>query len=249
VYTPTDAEISRGGWYLPLRDKFAASLLTRCLRDRRVANATVLDSGCGTGGALAELSGPGILAVGTDTSLTSLLSCRREGRGRFLIQADSQALPFRTAAFDTCLCAEVLEHLDDDAQGLRELLRVSKGPVVVTVPAHPCLWTDSDDTLGHKRRYSREDVAHLVDQVQGQIVRIAPFGLLPALGVIVYKVLTRGAPAAEPRAPLASRFRMSRWMEGIMAALFRCELALSRARLLAWGHSWWIEVRGNDRIA
>ena len=40
-------------------------------------------------------------------------------------------------SFDLVLCTEVLEHLDDPQKGLRELIRVSKKYLVISVPNEP----------------------------------------------------------------------------------------------------------------
>lgn len=48
--------------------------------------------------------------------------------------ADIGALPFRAGTFDVVICCETLEHLPDPIQGLRELARVSRGQVCVSVP-------------------------------------------------------------------------------------------------------------------
>ena len=47
------------------------------------------------------------------------------------------ALPFAARTFDTVTCLEVLEHLDDPAAAVRELARVARRAVVVSVPFEP----------------------------------------------------------------------------------------------------------------
>jgi SAM-dependent methyltransferase len=51
--------------------------------------------------------------------------------------ADAHHLPFPDNSFDLVLCLEVLEHLPDSGVGLRELLRVARDCVVVSVPHEP----------------------------------------------------------------------------------------------------------------
>ncbi len=62
---------------------------------------------------------------------------RRNNRGwADFIVADAQHLPFKDGIFDKVLCTEVLEHIPDDKQGIRELYRVAKpgAGVAVSVP-------------------------------------------------------------------------------------------------------------------
>ncbi|HEX8207486.1 MAG TPA: methyltransferase domain-containing protein, partial [Solirubrobacteraceae bacterium] len=76
------------------------------------------------------------------------------------------ALPFGDGAFDLLLATDVLEHVDDDAAALRELRRVAApgALLLVTVPAHPRLWSEHDVALHHRRRYRR---AELLERVRG----------------------------------------------------------------------------------
>ena len=47
---------------------------------------------------------------------------------------DLQQLPFADATYDLVVCNHVLEHLPDDDRALREIARIVRGSVVLTVP-------------------------------------------------------------------------------------------------------------------
>ncbi len=68
-----------------------------------------------------------------------------------LNQASIYALPYAEGTFDSAILSEILEHLDDDVAGLREVLRVVKpGAVVaITVPNanYPFWWDPINKTL------------------------------------------------------------------------------------------------------
>lgn len=64
---------------------------------------------------------------------------RGESRGRWiLIKGDTVSLPFKDATFDKIICSEVLEHIPDDQQSIRELVRVLKddGIIAISVPTY-----------------------------------------------------------------------------------------------------------------
>lgn len=61
----------------------------------------------------------------------------REIYGIEAVPADIHELPFSDNAFDVTLCSETLEHVTDYRRAMRELLRVSKKAVIVTVPHEP----------------------------------------------------------------------------------------------------------------
>jgi SAM-dependent methyltransferase len=94
------------------------------------------------------------------------------------ILGDAQHLPFRDGAFDKIMCTEVLEHIPDDKQGIRELHRVARpgGHVAVSVPRYwpeRVFWTLSWDYWhspgGHVRQYRPGQMARYLRE-QGFII-------------------------------------------------------------------------------
>jgi SAM-dependent methyltransferase len=59
-------------------------------------------------------------------------------------------------AFDSVVCLNVLEHLEDDADVLARFRRLARpgGKVIVLVPAWPFLYGAMDRAMGHRRRYT-----------------------------------------------------------------------------------------------
>jgi SAM-dependent methyltransferase len=68
-----------------------------------------------------------------------------------LNNANIYALPYADDTFDAVILSEILEHVDDDVAGLREVLRVLKpgGVVAITVPNanYPFWWDPINKTL------------------------------------------------------------------------------------------------------
>ena len=67
---------------------------------------------------------------------------------------DLSALGGRT--FDAVLMLDVLEHVDDDVEALRQVKPAirSGGLLLATVPANPKLWSQHDVLNQHRRRYT-----------------------------------------------------------------------------------------------
>ncbi|MEJ2558303.1 MAG: class I SAM-dependent methyltransferase [Anaerolineae bacterium] len=100
----------------------------------------ILDVGCGEGFTMRELREGGVQAamVGIDFSPGALAWNQAHHMAQSPLKvADVHHLPFQDHSFDLVLCLEVLEHLPDSAFGLRELLRVSRDYVLVSVPHEP----------------------------------------------------------------------------------------------------------------
>jgi SAM-dependent methyltransferase len=117
--------------------------------------ARVLDAGCGTGRNVVEFAPLGEVA-GIEPSAAAVEYCRRRGLTS-VVQGHVESMPFADASFDAAFAFDVLEHLDDEIVGMRELRRVTSdgGWLVATVPAYEWLWSAHDDSHHHRRRFTR----------------------------------------------------------------------------------------------
>jgi SAM-dependent methyltransferase len=60
--------------------------------------------------------------------------------------------------FDTVVCVNVLEHIEDDVRALslfRDVVAATAGRVLIFVPAVQTIYSPHDAALGHHRRYSK----------------------------------------------------------------------------------------------
>jgi len=131
----------------------------------------VLDVGTSTGANLRLLRDLGFQAAdGLDFSQEAIRYCREKGLG-VVRQGDACHMPFADESFNLALATDIIEHVDDDMEALREIRRVLKsdGKVLITVPAFQILWGLQDRVSQHKRRYIKRD---LVDRVERAGFRI-----------------------------------------------------------------------------
>ena len=242
-YEITREENSRRGWYLRSRDEFVAGWMRKKLTPGQPWR--VLDAGCGTGGVIEQLAQENVICTGTDMDMASLVWGASQGRVPSGAMADICKLPFSDKSFDFAVSSEVLEHVENDTQGMKELLRVTRKGVLISVPAHMYLWTDSDEILLHYRRYSRERLENMVADANGRIAQLGSFGFIPGTMVLGYKAVQKmlgkhGKSANE--LPLASRFTIPPVVDQAIGSLFRAELWFDARRIIRWGHSWWAYV-------
>lgn len=143
-------------WWYIARRQLAVEVLARETAGR--SDALILDVGCGTGSNLASFDRIG-RAIGIDASPEALSFCRNRGVETVALSA-VERLPFPDATFDVVSAMDVLEHVDDDLAALAELRRVLKpeGLLLATVPAYGFLWSEHDEALKHRRRYTAHEL-------------------------------------------------------------------------------------------
>jgi ubiquinone/menaquinone biosynthesis C-methylase UbiE len=123
------------------RVALAARFHLPLIREQRdPAGARVLDLGCGTAGtgvALA-LALASVVAADMSERVLHLAGIRAADAGVRLarVQADARGLPFRDAAFEICVCDQVIEHVEGYPTLLAEAYRVlgPGGLLLVSAP-------------------------------------------------------------------------------------------------------------------
>jgi SAM-dependent methyltransferase len=166
------------------------------------SGARVLDAGCGSGRTLDTLTRYGE-PTGTELNPVGVAAAR--GRGYEVREARVEALPFEDANFDLVTCLDVIEHTDDDIVSLRELRRVTRpqGRLVVTVPAHPRLWSRHDEMNGHRRRYTRRSLRAAAEGAGWQVDRMTGFNVVYLAPAALVRMSRRGAPEQDGTSELA----------------------------------------------
>src|SRR3954451_25452907 len=130
----------------------------------------ILDVGCGTGANLEMLAQYGE-AEGVDVSDDALEFCRQKG-----LKAQkglAETLPYDDETFDITTALDVIEHLDDDIAGLKEMHRVTKsgGYSLIFVPAVMWLWGVQDDISNHRIRYTKKQIVERLENAGYQVER------------------------------------------------------------------------------
>jgi SAM-dependent methyltransferase len=167
-------------WWFAGRRQIIKSFLERLFCDADKPNPNsgeqhaptkILDVGCGTGANLEMLSQFG-QAQGVDVSAEALSFCRERGLAN-VKQGQAEALPYEDDSFDLVTGLDVVEHLDDDLAGLKEMRRVLRrgGHALLFVPAFMFLWGVQDDISNHRRRYTLSGLKHVARQAGFEVER------------------------------------------------------------------------------
>lgn len=88
------------------------------------ARGQVLVDGCGVGAYLSHLAPEAAAIVGLDIELERTCEAQAKAPTARLVCGAGEHLPFPDASFDLLLSHEVLEHVQNDAEAIREMVRV-----------------------------------------------------------------------------------------------------------------------------
>lgn len=203
-----------------------------------------LDAGCGTGGNLRSLHGPET-RLGIDFSQTALrvgleaYEEQDEQNGQLIqwICGDVGRISLKNNAVDMITCLDVLEHVPDDSQTIKEFYRTlaPNGLAIFTVPAHPFLWSSLDRTSQHYRRYTPAQFHELICTVDWEIVEWGSFNsiLFPIMaGVRLFQRF------AEWVFPIRLREGASQWSVGPCLGKWFHSIFLWEHKFARWLPRW-----------
>lgn len=157
---------------------------------RSTGAQTFVEIGCGGGDLSLKICELGLSGIGIDFSPAAIQIAKGRLKtfldtGRFqLIQADATKTNHETAkaehaqmsprSKDLGLSIMVMEHVEDDLGFICNLAALVKtgGHVLVGVPGRRDRWNIEDETVGHIRRYDREDLATKMESAGLSDVRV-----------------------------------------------------------------------------
>lgn len=178
---------------------FKAKIVAKFSRD------SVLDVGCNDGELVNYLNSIGKKAVGIDMDEKLISKAKSKYPHIEFEVASAESIPYDDNSFDTCVAWNILEHLEDDKKGFKELLRVARKKVILTVPREDEISIPSSVTYRHyvdpthKRYYSKKNLKELITGKSGDVIhlelvsRVSPLLAYAKIGIpmILCKVLDK----------------------------------------------------------
>jgi len=107
------------------------------------------------------------------------------------VSGDINNLPIRSNSIGLIIAMDILEHLEDDLNGIRQFHQaLRKGAILLlTVPAFKSLWGLQDVVTGHKRRYSRNEILMKLREGGFEILRSSYFNCFLFLPIFLARRL------------------------------------------------------------
>ncbi|MGH6946755.1 MAG: class I SAM-dependent methyltransferase [Kiloniellales bacterium] len=156
VYARMAAVEGRHWWFVARRRILADALRHLVALPEGIR---ILEAGCGTGGNLGMLAEFGEVHA-FEPNDEAREYARRTGGYDIRPGMLPDQIPFDCCSYELVAALDILEHVDDDVESLRQLLRQLRpgGWAVVTVPAFTFLWSRHDELHHHKRRYRKSEL-------------------------------------------------------------------------------------------
>lgn len=90
---------------------------------------------------------------------------------------EAQSFPIPAGGYNTVICLNVIEHVDDDRMALNNIGAVlaPQGRALLLVPQWPWKYGTLDEVLGHRRRYTRGSLDRLAAQCGFRIKELIEF--------------------------------------------------------------------------
>jgi len=220
-------------WWYVARRALAVELLNEEVVGREAP--LILDVGCGTGANISDFARL-TSTIGIDTSIDALHFCQSRGITAVAL-SPLEVLPFGCSSFDIVTALDVLEHTDDDLHCLREIHRVSKkkGLVLITVPAYGFLWSEHDEALKHRRRYTAHELRNKLALTGFDVVRTSYFIstlFFPILVLRIWQGLRKSSTH-----PRTSVYVLPRWINSALVNLLALERKLFQRINIPFGVS------------
>jgi 2-polyprenyl-3-methyl-5-hydroxy-6-metoxy-1,4-benzoquinol methylase len=140
--------------------------------DTRELGRRVLEIGCGLGNFTSTLlDRETVVAIDIEPDCVERLKRRypnRENLHAFSCDInDSEFVDLKRFKADSCVCLNVLEHIEHDQEALQRMASAIApgGVIVLIVPAFPALYGPIDRNVGHYRRYTRASFLKLAQAV------------------------------------------------------------------------------------
>src|SRR5579864_4805321 len=184
LYKDAGAEILDAFSVAPHFNRWMADTIRPHVRDR------VLEIGAGMGNLTRTLARGRQRYIASDIDVEHL--SRLQTRLRHYLNVETCACDLSiTADFeplaetvDTVICLNVLEHIEDDLGGLRNIYRALApgGRAIVLVPCGQEIYGQLDVILGHYRRYSVSELRSRFEQAGFQVEQVLKFNRISRPG-------------------------------------------------------------------
>jgi SAM-dependent methyltransferase len=222
----TLSRLEVGHFWFVARNQLIVGLAAKYFPQAR----SFLEVGCGTGMVLTGLAASRRWdrLVGSELHPAGLNFARKRLPSSVeLVQMDARNIPAQ-GVFDVTGAFDVIEHVVEDEAVIRGMRAATqpKGGIIIAVPQHPWLWSESDVEALHQRRYRRGELEQKLVRNGYEILFSSSFTswLLPLM--VVSRLKPRGK--RDEQDPFRE-FTLSPKLNEMLTRLLRAEVRTTLA--------------------
>lgn len=178
--------LQKSHFWFKVKDNLLKDLVQRYLKSKD----KILDFGCNYGHSTRLLQSLGYDTFGLDISDEAIGYGRSLGIKNIFLESEKY---FPPNSFDAIISLDVLEHIEDDKNALKNLLNLVRpnGIIVIMVPAYMFLWGVQDTISHHYRRYTLKKLIDLSNSVGAEVIRKSYFNTLLFIPIAMFRLFTR----------------------------------------------------------
>jgi SAM-dependent methyltransferase len=195
-------------WWHVAKQRLATSTLLK----HAPPPGCLVEGGIGAGGNLLFWQSLGYQVHGLDIMEESVEHARQRGLASVHQHDLHEPWPVAERSASAVVLLDVIEHLREPAVALRHAANIltDNGKIIFTVPAHPWLFNEWDERLGHYRRYTFSMIRAEVEQAGLRIVTMRSWNAISLPIAVMLRTYRKAFPtktgAEFPRvSPLVNR--------------------------------------------
>lgn len=228
----TDKNAANSFW-VRSRNRLFKNLVHGQLQPERTTK--LLEIGCGTGDFIGQLVKNNKLEItGSEIYLKGLRYAKQNLPDVEFIQFDVTQGTLGED-FDLILAFDVIEHIENDVVAISNINKMLRqgGSFIVSVPQHMFLWSQLDEIVKHKRRYSRRELVAKLQENGFDITYATSFLFVLFPLMLITRLFDRGHKQAQTEeAALEKRVKFSGALNWVLDRFMRIDEILIR-----WGVS------------
>ena len=221
-------------WYAGME-----SITRHILEKKQISTGekTILDAGCGTGGAMRAYLGRYGRVIGCDISRIALGYCLKRNITT-IAQASVTQLPFASRQFEMVTSFDVLyeQGVENDHIALKEFWRVLQpgGYLFLRLPAYDWLRGQHDQRIQTARRYTRSGLKKLLTEAGFSIILLSYANAFLFPLALIKRLLEHILPETQQKSDLETT---PRWLNPTLKYILACESGLITRSGLPFGLS------------
>ncbi|MBN85983.1 MAG: hypothetical protein CL885_00505 [Dehalococcoidia bacterium] len=198
--------------------------------------ANILDVGTSTGATIRYFRHRGYQNVsGIEFHEMALDWCHRIGL-ESVSHGDIRAIPHPDSEFDLIIATDVIEHVGEDVDALKEVYRclAPDGYALITVPAFMFLWGEMDELSHHKRRYLMKDLRQKAELAGLNVKEMFYFNFILFPLIAIVRMMARSIKNEISR---NENEMMGPYINKVLAWIFKLDVLIARFLYIPFGVS------------